>query len=131
MKKKEKLSIKKSDLVKVITGDQKGLIGRILSINHKKSQAILENGKVREKKIKNSQETNDKGEKQKKLIPISIHTSNLMLWDAELKQASRIGFKMLASNDQKQRYFKKSGNIVLEITNTRLSKDNKDNKENE
>ena len=43
-------------------------------------------------------------------VPIGIHISNLMLWDNEQNLSSRIGYKIV--DDKKQRYFKKSGNLV-------------------
>jgi len=39
-----------------------------------------------------------------------IHLSNVMLWDKETTQASRIGYKTIEG--QKKRYFRKSGNIL-------------------
>ncbi len=114
MKTKEKISIRKNDLVKVIAGDQKGLIGKILYIDYKKNRAILDTAKSRKKYIKLSQEDKEKDKDKKEknfiLIPISIHLSNLMLWDEDLKKASRIGFKIF--DEKKERYFIKSGNII-------------------
>ncbi len=110
MKNKQKLSIKKGDVVKVIAGDQKGLMGNILSINYKKLTAILSTTKLRKKFSKKTQESKEKQ------IPIAIHISNLMMWDQEKELVSRIGFKLI--NGKKERYFKKSGNILLEKTNT-------------
>lgn len=112
MNRKEKLSIKRGDLVKVIAGGQKGLIGKIMVINYKKSSAILDTGKTRVKFIKNNQEKaeNQDKEENKIVIPLSIHTSNLMAWDENRKEISRIGFKVL--NNKKERYFIKSGNLI-------------------
>ena len=39
-----------------------------------------------------------------------IHLSNVMLWDQQTTQASRIGYKTLEG--KKKRYFRKSGNIL-------------------
>jgi large subunit ribosomal protein L24 len=102
---KKKLKMKKGDLVKVISGDQKGLVGKIISINFKKLGAILENAKTRKKLLKDK----DKEENQKDLA-IPIHLSNLMLWEEELKQVSRIGIKVI--DGKKQRYYKKSTNLI-------------------
>jgi ribosomal protein L24 len=43
-------------------------------------------------------------------VPIDIHFSNVMLWDKEANIPSKTGFKFL--NNEKKRYFKKSGNIL-------------------
>ncbi len=101
-----KLHIKIGDEVKVITGELKGTIGKIISFNKRKSLAIIDSGKKRKKRSKITFEN----QQRDKLIPIGIHISNLMLWDKNLNQASRIGYKIIDS--KKQRYFKKSGNII-------------------
>lgn len=104
MKKKQKISIKTGDQVKVIAGDQKGLRGEVKSVNYKKLSAILDISKVRSKFVK-------VGEKnEEKTLALPIHISNLMLWDEDAKMAGRIGFKML--ENKKERYFKTSGNLL-------------------
>ena len=56
--------------------------------------------------MKNSQG----GDPKKVEIPLSIHVSNVMLWDKEANKADRIGMKEI--DGQKKRYFKKSGHIL-------------------
>ncbi len=111
MKKKEKFNIRKGDQVKVIAGDQKGLRGQILSINSKKSTIILDTGKFRSKFFKSIKE---KDKTEEKRIPIAIHISNVMPWDEQANNISRIAFKIV--ENKKQRYFKKSGNLILETS---------------
>lgn len=126
MKKKQKLSLKKGDLVKVIAGEQKGLLGSIISIDYKKLKAILDTGKVREKyskDIQQNKENTDESsnqENQKIKIPIGIHISNLMIWDTEIQKVSRIGFKIV--DNKKKRYFKTSGNLILDNENNKDDK---------
>lgn len=108
MTKKAKLKMKKGDLVKVITGDQKGLIGKILSINLKKLNVILENAKLRTKFLKKDQTT----EETSKNMAIAIHISNLMPWEKDLNQVSRIG--IMTVSGKKERYYKKSKNLILD-----------------
>jgi large subunit ribosomal protein L24 len=103
-------SLKKGDLVKIIAGKQKGVTAKILFINYKKSTAILDTENFRKKFSKNVQQI------EEKKVPIPIHISNLMGWDENLKQVSRIGFKFL--NNKKQRYFKKSGSIISTTLNS-------------
>jgi ribosomal protein L24 len=43
-------------------------------------------------------------------LQIPIHISNVMLWDKEANLSSKIGYKLI--NNEKKRYFKKSGNIL-------------------
>ena len=106
MKTTMKFHIKVGDRVKVISGKQKGFIGIITIINKKEKTVNLSELNPRIKYIKNR----DGGEPKKIELPINIHSSNVMLWDSVSNQASRIGFKIV--NNEKKRYFKKSGNLV-------------------
>lgn len=116
MKKLEKSHVKKGDNVKVISGEQKGFLGRINEIIKKKSSVIIEGIIPRIKYVKN---TTPNQPSIKKEIPILIHISNVMLWDKEKNTTSRIGYKTIvdkniSSNVEKKRYFKKSGTLVPE-----------------
>jgi|TARA_B100000282_G_C31694029_1_gene472938 large subunit ribosomal protein L24 len=106
MKKQQKLHVKIGDKIKIIAGGQKGLIGTISSISKAKSVAII-NGVLPRIKYRKQ---NPNSEAQKVELEIPIHTSNLMLWDEQNNQASRIGYKL--TENIKNRYFKKSGNIL-------------------
>jgi ribosomal protein L24 len=103
------------DLVKVISGDFKGKIGNIISVT--KNSAVLDTFEKREKliKIKGSNKT------ELKTIYPSVHLSNLMIIDPTINNSpSKIGIKFI--NNEKKRYFKKSGNLV-----ETLSKERKNN----
>lgn len=105
-KKQSKNHLKIGDKIKVIAGDQKGFLGNILSIAKKESSVIIEGISPRIRFMKSS-----KGESAKRVdIPVSIHVSNIMLWDKEANRADRTGIKVVEG--QKKRYFKKSGNIL-------------------
>ena len=106
MNRKIKRHVKIGDKVKIISGNQKGFIGNIVSISIKKSTVIIDTTLPRIKFLKNR----EGGELTKLEIPISIHISNVMLWDIQANQMSKIGYKFI--NTQKKRYFKKSGNFV-------------------
>lgn len=118
-----KSHIRKGDLVKVISGGQKGFLGKILTVLNKKSSVIVEGIQPRIKYLKNKQKTQQQEEAKKIELPILIHISNVMLWDSEKNQISRIGYKKIDSNTlssvnskpflSKKRYFKKSGNLIL------------------
>jgi large subunit ribosomal protein L24 len=98
----QKSHVKLGDKIKVICGNQKGLIGTISSIVRTKSVATITEILPR---IKYKGKEGDKKE-----LPLYIHLSNLMLWDTNKNVASKIGYKMI--NEKKYRYFKKTGNIV-------------------
>jgi len=84
-----KLRIKKNDTVKVITGNDKGKIGRVLEVDSEKMRILVEQVNVRAKHEKPSQK-NQKGGIVHKEMP--IHYSNVLLIDSD-KQATRIGIK--------------------------------------
>jgi large subunit ribosomal protein L24 len=106
MNKKINSHVKIGDKVKVITGSQKGFLGIITSLVAKKSFVVIEGLLPRIKYTKNRQG----GDPVKQEIPMSIHLSNVMLWDKEANVASKIGYKIV--DNKKVRYFKKSGNLV-------------------
>jgi large subunit ribosomal protein L24 len=102
----KKTHVKLGDKVKIISGNQKGIIGEIKLIFRQKSLVVIEGVSTRIKYAKNKQG----GEAKKIELPIMIHSSNVMLWDNQTNQSSRIGYKFLSN--QKKRYFKKSGNFL-------------------
>lgn len=101
-----KKHVKIGDKIKVISGSQKGKIGNILSLDVKKKRLNIDSVLPRQKFVK---EKTDKSS-QKIDLPIYIHFSNVMLWDKEANNCSKTGYKLL--NNEKTRYFKKSGNIL-------------------
>ncbi len=106
MKKNKFSHIKIGDKVKIISGNQKGIIGTINTVLTKKSIVYIDGISPRLKIMKNSRD----GETKQLDLQIPIHLSNVMLWDNQQNIASRIGYKMV--ENQKKRYFKKSGNLV-------------------
>lgn len=109
MKKKNKATnshVKKGDTIQIISGQNKGLIGKIQSIFLKNSIVFIEGVSPRVKYQKQSPNT----EARKMELQIPIHLSNVMLWDNQAKKASRIGYKIM--ENKKYRYFKKSGNLL-------------------
>jgi large subunit ribosomal protein L24 len=106
MKKNKFSHIKIGDKVKIISGNQKGIIGTINTVLTKKSIVYIDGISPRLKTMKNSRD----GETKQIDLQIPIHLSNVMLWDNQQNVASRIGYKMV--ENQKKRYFKKSGNLV-------------------
>lgn len=101
--------VKVGDTVKIIAGAQKGTIGIISFINQKKAIATISTVEKRIKFLK-KQNSNSENAPKSIEIPKYIHVSNLMLWDNASNNCSRIGYKIV--NDQKKRYFKKSGYIL-------------------
>ena len=106
MTNKVKNHIKIGDKIKVLAGNNKGFIGKISSLDTKNSTVTIEGIIPRIKYVKDKQN----GETKKLELQLSIHLSNVMLWDNLANKANRIGYKIV--DGKKVRYFKKSGNLV-------------------
>jgi len=103
---KQKLHIKKDDIVIVNAGDDKGKKGRVLEVITKKGRAIVEGVNIISKHTKPNSEHPQGGIIKREA---SINISNLMVVCPETGLATRIGRKL---NDKGKlvRYSKKSKN---------------------
>jgi large subunit ribosomal protein L24 len=106
--KQPKLHIRSGDTVLVISGDDKGKKGKILSVDLKKRRAIVEGLNMVTKHIKPTANS-PQGGIEKKEAP--IHISNLMLVDPKSGEATRIGRKK-DDNGKLVRYSKKTGEVI-------------------
>jgi large subunit ribosomal protein L24 len=104
----KKLHIKKGDTVQVITGESKGVQGRVLEVIRSKDRAIVEGVNMVSKHTKpNAEQPN--GGIVKKEGP--VHISNLLLIDPSSGEPTRIGRRR--NDDGKLvRYAKKSGEEI-------------------
>ena len=103
-----KLHIKKGDTVYVLSGEDKGKQGRVLSVQVTKQRAIVEGVNIVTKSTKPSAKFPQGG-----LIKMEapIHISNLSLIDPKSGKATRVGLR----KDEKGvtvRYSKKSGEEI-------------------
>lgn len=103
-----KTKLKKGDNVKVMTGKSKGHVGRIISMVPNKGVAFVEGANMVSRHTKPNSQHPDGGI-VKKESPINL--SNLMLVDSK-GNPSKIGIKIDKKSGKKNRYFKKSGEIV-------------------
>ncbi len=103
-----KLHIKKGDNVKVISGNSKGLQGRVLNVNKKTYRAIVEGVNMVKKHTKPNAE-NPQGGIISQEAP--IHISNLMVIDSS-GNATRIGRKLDEKTGKRVRYSKKTGEVI-------------------
>lgn len=108
MSKKIKYHIRKGDTVKVIAGNDKGIIGKVLEVNTAKYRAIIEGANMVTKHQKPSAANPEGGIKQ---TEAAIHISNLMVVDPLSGDATRIGRKVNAEG-KLQRFSKKSGEFI-------------------
>ena len=98
------MKIKKGDKVKVIAGDDKGVVGEVVAVLPKSNRVIVEGVNVNKKHEKPNNANPDGGIVNKEM---PINASNVMVYDAKSKKASRVGFKDVKGT--KTRIAKKSG----------------------
>jgi large subunit ribosomal protein L24 len=103
-----KLHIKKGDTVYVLSGEDKGKQGKVLSVNIEDQRAIVEGLNLVSKHTKPNAK-NPQGGIVKQEAP--IHVSNLQLIDPKSGKPTRIGRR---KNDEGKtvRYSKKSGEEI-------------------
>ncbi len=87
-----KIRIKKDDKVKVLTGKDKGKIGKVLKVVKKTNRIVVENINVVKVHQRPSQE-NPQGGIVEKAMPMDV--SNLMLMCNSCVKPTRIGIKQL------------------------------------
>lgn len=98
------MKIKKGDLVKIITGKDKGKEGKILKAIPKDNKIIVD-GLNLAKKHRRPKRQGEKGEVIQ--VPRPVDASNVMIICASCRQPTRLGFKILESG--KKRVCKKCG----------------------
>ena len=103
-----KMHIKKGDTVYVLSGEDKGKQGKVLSVNIEDQRAIVEGLNLVSKHTKPNAK-NPQGGIVKQEAP--IHVSNLQLIDPKSGKPTRIGRR---KNDEGKtvRYSKKSGEEI-------------------
>ena len=101
------LKIKKNDDVIVIAGKDKGNRGTVLRVLEDR---LLVSGI---NKVKKHQKPNPVKGLTGGIVAmeISIHASNVAIYNAALKKADRVGVKML-EDGRKMRVFKSSGEVI-------------------
>ena len=102
-----KLHVKKGDMVKVIAGDDKGKIAKVLKVYPEKNRAIVEGVNVNKKHTKPNAKHPQGGIIDQEA---PIHISNLML--VEGKTPTRIGRRISEKTGKLVRYSKKSGEEI-------------------
>lgn len=102
------MHIKTGDTVKVISGDDKGKTGKVLSVDTAKSRAYVEGINMITKHVKPTAAKPQGGIEKKEA---SVHISNLMLVDPKTGEATKTGRKV-GENGKLVRYSKKTGEVI-------------------
>jgi large subunit ribosomal protein L24 len=106
---KPKFNIKKGDMVVVITGDDKDLTKprKVMEVIVDKGRVLVEGVNIITKHTKPSAQNTRGGIVKKEA---SVNISNVMLWDAGKKAATKI--KRTRENGKLVRVSKKSGEVI-------------------
>jgi large subunit ribosomal protein L24 len=107
------LKIRKDDMVKVITGKDKGKTGRVLHVEPKKSRLFVEGMNIqkrhqRPRSIRDAQRADAVGGVIEKEGP--IHISNVMLLDPKSNDPTRVTIKR--EDGLRKRISKRSGEEI-------------------
>ena len=103
-----KLHVKKGDTVLVLSGNDKGKQGKVMSVDVKSQRAIVEGVRIISKHTRPNAE-HPQGGIIKREAP--IHISNLMVVDKSGKP-TRVGRKKDEKTGKLVRYSKKTGEII-------------------
>ena len=82
--------IKKDDIVKLISGDNKGTTGKVVAVLPKKGAVLIEGIGVKHRKVKPSQQ-NPRGGSKDIHVPVPLHKVALVV-DEKSAKTSRVGY---------------------------------------
>ena len=103
-----KMRIRKGDTVQVITGKDKGKTGEVLRTLPGENRVVVQGLNLRTRHVKPTQE----GESGRIVTEeASIHASNVMVYSAAKKVASRVEI-VVESDGSKKRRLKKTGELL-------------------
>ena len=105
---REHFFIKKDDKVKVITGKDKGKIGKVLKVNQKKQRILVENINVAKRHTKASAQNRQGGIVESEAL---IDWSNVMLMCSKCMTPSRVKMRRL-EDGKKVRTCRKCDEII-------------------
>jgi len=102
------MKIKKGDLVKIMTGKDRGKEGKVIQIFPEMKKLIVEGANKRIKHLKPKKQR-EKGQKIEFDAP--MNTSNVQLICPKCKKITRVGYKKL-ENKEKVRICKKCKDLI-------------------
>lgn len=109
------MKVKVDDLVRVISGNDRGQEGKVLKVDHKKHKVVVEMVNRVYKHVRRSQK-NPQGGRLSKEMPIDV--SNVRVITAPGAKATSIGYRVL-SDGTKERYDKKTGSALGEVSSNK------------
>lgn len=103
------MHIRLGDTVKVIAGSDKGKVGKIMSVNTKRGEVLVEGVNIKTKHVKPSAQ-GEQGQIVKK--EFTVHHSNVAVYSVAQQVHSRVGIKEV--DGKKVRFLKKTGEVLPE-----------------
>jgi large subunit ribosomal protein L24 len=100
--------IRKGDTVQVITGDDKGRTGRVLSVDFDKQRVVVEKVNLVKRHTKARRQGMQSGIIEKEA---AIHLSNVLLFDAKAGRGVRTGVKT-TSGGKRERVSRATGDTL-------------------
>ena len=102
------IKIRKGDMVQVIAGDDKGKVGRVLSVDEVKMRVVVEKVNFVKRHTKARRQGVQSGIIEKEA---PVHLSNVLLHDARLERGTRVGMRTLPDGSR-ERVSKASGEVL-------------------
>jgi large subunit ribosomal protein L24 len=99
------MHIRQDDIVQIITGEERGIRGKVLKVLPKDGKVVVEGINRVYKHMQRSQK-NPQGGRLSKEMPVSV--SNVMLVDPQQDKPTRVGVRV-NKDGNRERYSKRSG----------------------
>lgn len=112
------MKIKKDDTVQVISGKDKNVTGKVISVDHDKHQVTVEGVNVVFRHVKPSQKNPQGGRLE---VSLPVPSSKVMAVCPKTNKPTRIGFRTL-DDGTKERYAKKSGASMGTVSRPKAAK---------
>ena len=102
------IKIRKGDTVQVIAGDDRGRVGKVLSVDEEKQRVVVEKVNFVKRHTKARKQGMKSGIVEKEA---PIHLSNVLLYDERLQRGTRVGIRALPDG-KTERISKASGETI-------------------
>jgi large subunit ribosomal protein L24 len=102
------IKIRKGDMVQVIAGDDRGRVGKVLSVDEQKQRVVVEKVNFVKRHTKARKERMKSGIVEKEA---PIHLSNVLLYDERLQRGTRVGIRVMPDG-KTERVSKASGETI-------------------
>ena len=102
------IKIRKGDTVQVIAGDDRGRVGKVLSVDEQKQRVVVEKVNFVKRHTKARKQGMKSGIVEKEA---PIHLSNVLLYDERLQRGTRVGIRALPDG-KTERISKASGETI-------------------